>query len=91
MMIRGKNLKAIAHDIADGIISVNPLFLKPLDADMLKALHRALIEVQKEIRREKFPRSDPAAIRRRNMRLQKLNGSTNVLKAYAMRHKIHMV
>ena len=33
--IRGKSLKAMAYDIADGYVTVNPLFLKPLDIDSL--------------------------------------------------------
>ncbi len=50
MMIRGKNLKATAHDIAHGFVAVNPLFLKPLDAETLVSLYKELIKVQNEIR-----------------------------------------
>ena len=29
--IRGKSIKAIAYDVADGYVVVNPLFLKSMD------------------------------------------------------------
>ena len=36
--IRGKSLKAIAYDIAEGYVVVNPLFLKSLDKETLQGL-----------------------------------------------------
>ena len=48
--IRGKSLKAMAYDIADGYVTVNPLFLKPLDIDSLTGLYHEIIQVQIAIR-----------------------------------------
>ena len=35
---RGKSMKSVAFDVAEGYISVNPLFLKKFDKDMIKDL-----------------------------------------------------
>ena len=36
---RGKSMRVIALDVAEGYISVNPLFLKKFDKDMVKELY----------------------------------------------------
>jgi hypothetical protein len=78
--IRGKSLKAIAYDIAEGYIVVNPLFLKALDSEALKGLYHEIMKVQVEIRAEKFPAGDPKSIRWRNTRLQRLNSAAMIMK-----------
>ncbi len=83
IMIRGKSPKAVAYDIAEGYTIVNPLFLKPLDAETLKELHKEIVKAQSEIRTEKFPNSDIMAIRRRNMRLSKLHQAAMVVRNFA--------
>ncbi len=82
-MIRGKSPKAIANDIAEGYVAVNPLFLKPLDTNTLKELYQEIHKVASEIRAEKFPHGDVMAIRRRNMRLSKLHTAALVTRNYA--------
>ncbi len=82
-MIRGKSPKAVAHDIAEGYVAVNPLFLKPLEIEALKELYKEITKVQTEIRSEKFPHSDTMAIRRRNVRLSKLHQASMVIRNYA--------
>ena len=39
---RGKSMKAVAVDVAEGYVSVNPLFLKKFDKDMVKDLYEHL-------------------------------------------------
>jgi hypothetical protein len=39
---RGKSMKAVAVDVAEGFVSVNPLFLKKFDKDMLKELYETI-------------------------------------------------
>lgn len=82
-MIRGKSPKAVAYDIAEGYITVNPIFLKPLNRDELKELYQEIIKVQTAIRAEKFPFSDIPAIRMRNMRLQRLHLAGTIIKNFA--------
>ncbi len=86
--LRGKSLTAIAKDIAEGYVIVNPLFLKPLDAETLKALYGQIIKVQAEIRGEKFPFNDIAAIRSRNMRLQRLHTTLMVIRNFVKERRM---
>jgi len=86
--LRGKSLTAIAKDIAEGYVIVNPLFLKPLDAETLKALYSQIMKVQAEIRGEKFPFNDVAAIRSRNMRLQRLHNTLMVIRNFVKERRM---
>ncbi len=83
MMIRGKSPKAVAYDISEGYIAVNPLFLKPLDDNELKELYAEIIRAQAVVRSERFPHSDVMAIRRRNVRLSKLHSAAMVVRNFA--------
>ena len=89
--IRGRSLKAITYDIAEGYIAVNPIFLKSLDEDSLKELYHEIMTTQKKIRSEKFPHSDPQAIRWRNTRLQRLYSALMILKNFARERRIILV
>lgn len=90
-MIRGKSYKAIATDIAEGYVTVNPLFLKPLDADTLKQLYEEVIKLQSTVRAEKFPFSDAQAIRLRNLKLSRLQQALTVIKNFARERRILLV
>lgn len=89
--IRGKSLKAVAYDIADGYVTVNPLFLKPLDIDSLTGLYHEIIQVQISIRGEKIILSDSQSVRMRNVRLQRLHSSLMIIKNFARERRIVMV
>ncbi len=89
--IRGKSLQVIANDIAEGYVTVNPIFLKGLDDELIKALYHAIQKIQSEIRTEKFPYNDTMAIRTRNMKLQRLHLSLVIIKNYAKERKIILV
>ncbi len=86
--LRGKSLTAVAKDIAEGYMIVNPIFLKPLDAETLKSLYGQIMKVQAEIRGEKFPFNDVAAIRSRNMRLQRLHTTLMVIKNFVKERRM---
>ena len=90
MMIRGKSAKMTCLDVADGFTTVNPIFLKPLDPDTLKELY---VEIQKAMKdvRSKFPNHDTAAIRMRNMKLQRLNNALVVTRGYALKKGVKLV
>ncbi len=89
--IRGKSLKAIAYDIAEGYVVVNPLFLKPLDAESLKGLYHELLKAQVAVRGQKFPSGDIQAIRWRNTRLQRMNSATMIIKNFARERRISLI
>jgi hypothetical protein len=89
--IRGKSLKAIAFDIAEGYVVVNPIFLKPLDQESIKGIYQEIMRSQIEIRGEKFPQGDIKAIRWRNTRLQRLNSALMILKNFARERRIIII
>jgi len=89
--IRGKSLKAIAYDISEGYVVVNPLFLKPLEGESLQGLYHEIMRVQLEIRGEKFPHGDAQAIRMRNTRLQRLNSANMILKNFARERRMILI
>jgi len=89
--IRGKSLLATARDIADGYVIVNPLFLKPHDAEALKGLYQNIMKVQTEIKFEKFPFNDVAAIRVRNMKLQRLHSALMIIRNFARERGIKQI
>ncbi|MDP2753912.1 MAG: hypothetical protein Q8P40_05925 [Nitrospirota bacterium] len=89
--IRGKSLKAITYDIAEGYVVVNPIFLKPLDDDSLKGLYHELMKTQTEIRGDKFPHGDTQAIRWRNTRLQRLYSASMIIKNFARERRIILI
>jgi hypothetical protein len=87
--LRGKSLNAVARDIADGYVIVNPLFLKPLDGESIKSLYQHIMKIQTEVRAEKFPFNDVQAIRKRNMMLQRLHTSLSIIKNFVKERRIH--
>ena len=89
--IRGKSLKAITYDIAEGYVVVNPIFLKPLDDDSLKGLYHELMKTQTEIRADKFPHGDTQAIRWRNTKLQRLFSASMIIKNFARERRIILI
>ena len=89
--IKGKSAKAMSLDISEGYVIVNPIFLKPLDHEDLKEVYHQLDKLGKEIRAERFPFSDTLAIRKRNMRLQRLHSASMIIRNYARERKIILV
>jgi hypothetical protein len=84
--VNGRSLTAIAKDIADGFVTMNPQFLKRFSAENYKDLHQCLRKGQKEIRAEVFPTNDTLSIRKRNIRLQRLHQAVTVVE-YSAREK----
>ncbi|WP_353685012.1 hypothetical protein V4D30_04240 [Thermodesulfovibrio sp. 3907-1M] len=79
---RSKSLSAIASDIAEGFITVNPLFLKKFSEKELRQLHDVIIKKERQIRAEPFPFNEPLQIRKRNMKLQRLHQAMVVIKNF---------
>ncbi|MDA8079773.1 MAG: hypothetical protein M0Z79_12650 [Nitrospiraceae bacterium] len=88
--IRGKSLKAVIRDIADGYVVVNPLFLKSFDGETLRDFYGEISRVQNEVRAEKFPHNDIMAIRSRNLKLQRLFGATMIIRNFAKERRIQL-
>lgn len=79
---RSKSFLAIASDIVEGFITVNPLFLKKFSESDVKELQEALIKKERQIRAEPFPFNEPSLIRKRNLRLQRLYQAMVVVKNF---------
>ncbi len=82
-----RNLKAIASDIAEGYVSVNPLYLKPFNEASLKSLYSTVMKVQAGIRDEPFPYHEIELIRKRSLKLQRLYTALSVIKNTARERK----
>lgn len=87
-LLRGKAVTAVARDIADGYMVLNPLVMKNFATETYRALFAQLRKVQMEVRTEKFPSHDVDLIRRRNLRLQRLYQAITVLQNMAKQKKI---
>jgi hypothetical protein len=89
--VRGKSLKALIRDVAEGYVAVNPLFLKPFDNENLRDFYREISRVQVEIRSAPFPTGDVNAIRARNVRLQRLYSATMIIRNYLRERRISVI
>ncbi len=85
---KGKSMKAVASDVAEGLVTVNPLFLKKFDKDMITGLNEHLSKSLIAIRNEQVAFHDPVALRKRNLKLQRLHNALIILKNIAREKKI---
>ncbi len=88
--VRGKSIQAVVRDISDGYITVNPIFLKSFNEELLKNLSAQIRKIQIEVRSSPFPARDVSAIRTRNMRLQRLHTAVIVINNFAKERHIRM-
>ncbi len=88
---RGKGMTAVAKEIAEGFLALNPIALKHFEADDYKALRFEIQKLQREARAEKFPFHDAAAVRQRNLRLQRLHGALVTLEHLAREKRIPLI
>ncbi len=85
---KGKSMRVVAIDVAEGYLSVNPLFLKKFDKDMVKDLYDVLNKTLTATRNEKIDLTDQTSVRNRNMRLQRLHNAMIVLRNTAREKRI---
>ncbi len=81
-------MTAVARDIAEGYLSLNPLVLKRFDQQAIPSLHHHLKKVQIEARAAKFPAHDVDGIRKRNTRLQRLHSAMIILENFARERRL---
>lgn len=89
--VRGKSLKALTFDVAEGYVAVNPIFLKSFEPDQLRDFYKEISKSQAEVRTEKFPVKDTAAIRNRNLRLQRLYSAVMIIRNFARERRIPLI
>lgn len=85
---KGKSMRAVAVDIAEGYVSANPLFLKKFDKDMVKDLYENLNKALTGTRNEKIDLANQSAIRNRNMKLQRLHNAMIIVRNVAREKRI---
>lgn len=85
-----RNLKTIVNDISEGLVIVNPLFLKQFNEVGLKNLLKTINQKQIEVRSEPFPYNEIQKIRQRNMRLQRLHNALTIIKNYSKEKGIQL-
>lgn len=85
---KGKNMKAVAFDVAEGYVSVNPLFLKKFDKDMIKDLFANLSKALTAVRTEKIDIANQSAMRMRNMKMQRLHNAMIIMRNAARERRI---
>ena len=86
--VKGKSLKALTQDVAEGYTAVNPIFLKLFEPEQLKEIYREIAKTQNDIRGERFPTNDLAAIRSRNIKLQRLHSASMIIRNFAKERRI---
>lgn len=86
-----RNFKAVSHDIAEGFVTVNPLYLKPFNQEEIRMLFKAIQQAQRTIRAEPFPFNDTRLIHRRNMRLQRLHVATVIIKNHCREKRFSLI
>jgi hypothetical protein len=85
---KGKSMKMVAFDVAEGYITVNPLFLKKFDKEMIKDLFDSLNKSLTGIRNDKINFADQAALRTRNMKLQRMHNAMIIIRNIAREKRI---
>jgi hypothetical protein len=88
LMAERRNYKSLANDICDGMVSVNPIFLKHFQPDEFVQLFKALDRKLAETRSEPFPYGQADPIRRRNIKIQRLHSSMMIIRNHAREKKI---
>jgi hypothetical protein len=84
----GKSMKAVANDVGEGYMTINPLVLKKFDKDMLKELFEYLNKAMATARNIAVPLTDQVAMRNKNMKLQRLHNSIIILRNTAREKRI---
>ena len=86
--VGGKSMKAVANDVAEGYMTINPLVLKKFDKDMIKELFEHLNKAMSAARNIAVPLTDQIAMRNKNMKLQRLHNSIIILRNTAREKRV---
>ena len=86
--VGGKSMKAVANDVAEGYMTINPLVLKKFDKDNIKELFEYLNKAMAAARNIAVPLTDQIAMRNKNMKLQRLHNSIIILRNTAREKRI---
>jgi hypothetical protein len=78
----------LARDIGDGFHSLSPATLKKYAPADLKIINGSLQKVLRDVRGEPPTPGDPEAIRKKNLRMQRLNQAILLLANHCRQNRI---
>jgi hypothetical protein len=86
--VGGKSMKQVATDVVEGFTTINPLFLKKFDKDMIKDLYEHLNKTMNATRNLPVQFHDTVAMRMKNMKLQRLHNAIIIVRHLAREKRI---
>lgn len=84
------NPKSLAIDISDGFTTLSPTTLKRYTPADIKIIHNNLNLVLRELRGEVIPPEDLAGIKKKSLRIQRINQALLTLSNYSRQQKISL-
>lgn len=87
MAIAGNPLH-MARDIGDGLQSLTPAAMKKYTAADLKIVHNSLQQILRDARAEVPAAGDAEAVRKKNLRMQRLNQAIMTLANHCRQQRI---
>ena len=84
------NPKMLAHDIAKGLVYLNPSRLKKYRPEDLKAILNQLSIVQREVRARQIPPDQLTEMKEKNRQLQHINQAITIINGYVKKHHIRI-
>ena len=86
--IGGKSMRQVAVDVIEGYQSINPIFLKKFEKDMIKDLYEQLNKAMTGVRNLPVQFNDQLAMRQKNMKLQRLHNAIIIVRNHAREKRI---
>ncbi len=84
------NPRKYARDVGEGFVLLTPVLLRGHDAGALGELKLALELELRDTRAQPTAGEELAAVQARQRRLQRLNQGLSVLRAYALKRRLHL-
>ena len=84
------NPKKVAHDIANGLVHLNPAIMKRYTPADLKSLLSHLAHVERETRATRIPQEDSMAIQRKNQHLQHIHHAVTMINTYVKKRRLRL-
>ena len=87
MAISG-NPKKIAQDISEGFMIISAPSLKRYNAADLKTIMNNIAMVSRELRAQQIPLEDVMALKKKNMKVSRLNQAEMIIRAHCKKLRI---
>ena len=87
MAFLGGSAFAMARDICEGFVLVNPTLLKRMTDDELRQVRFEIDRILTGIRSEQYPLEDQNALQHRNRRITRLNSAVAMISNWLLSHR----